>query len=536
MAKKMAGIVSAVSLLVVLAGGAVFAADSDEDLRFNRGVAEGIDNFRILRTDQKAQMNDYVTRVFELKNARAMEVIPYVRNVVTPEAGTVGTLKYTDPVTKKERNFIQVVCPQFQLAGIEQLITSFDLPGVTSSPGDTRYFYRMQHRNAADVNTVLRATELSGDGNSAVDAATNTIYFRDSASDFSRDLAVVRFMDVPTPQVELEVKIYEIDKNDTDKIGLYWDAWKHMLTGGIVMNDGSIPRRTATDGFQTLLGIGGPALAQFVNYLAEERLAKIVTNTRISAQNGQPAVISSLKRIPYQAYGVLQLPDVPVLGDTGWAQLQEQTAANQPGGPDRSDAWGTRLPHANQLTAATDPGTVTGEKSEGIYLAVTPTIGVKTLSAVITVTVNSLTGYTTTDMPIMAERRATTTATLVPGKVFTLGGMEKQTKVEEKRYIPLLSSIPVVGEYLFSYNSDEARETILVITIKPTVKNQMVYKSLSLGWGTASDTLKPDEVVFDLSGIVADNPGVETDVPALEAGFDAEEPELMWGSAEWATK
>jgi len=502
--------------IVVMAAGAVQAAArvEQEILNFDRSIKESVDNFRILRTTTKSEMNDYVTRVFELKNAKCMEVIPFVRAAVRPEAGTAFTLKYTDPQTGAQRNFIQVVCPKFQVAGVEQLIKAYDLPGVVSSPGDTRYFYRLQHRNAADVNTMLAASERSGDGASAVDEATNTIYYRDSASDFGRGLAVIKFMDVPVPQVELEIEIVELDKNDEDKLGLYWDAWKSAVGGGVLGYSGSMA--ASNGGYEVLAAIGSTAATQFLNYLVQEGVGKVVTKTRVSVQNRQTATISSLKRIPYQGYNRHSCNVLTPVIDTNvdLHVLTDQTAANQPGG-------------ANQRSN-TDPGTVTGEKSEGVFMQVTPTIGVRSLSAAITVTVNSLVGYTKLDMPIITERRTNTTATLTPGKIFVLGGMDKETMVKESRGIPGLRSIPGL-KYLFSYEVEVARKTVLIVTIKPTIKNQLLYKALALQG--ASKPVSVD-VNADEKLILSPNAAANASPASLRQSVDAE-PGLKWGKTLW---
>jgi type II secretory pathway component GspD/PulD (secretin) len=523
MLRGKAAVAMLVALTFVVSGVSYGAAanNQDEDLNFNRAIKDSVDNFRILRTDEKSQMNDYVTRVFELKNAKCMEVVPYVNQAVRAEDGSARTLKYVDPATKKERNFIQVVCPKFQVKGIEDLIKAFDLPGVTSSPGDTRYFYRMQHRNAADVQTMLAATELSGEGGSAVDAATNTLYFRDSASDWGRDLAVVRFMDVPVPQVELEVVIYEVDRDDEAKLGLHWDAWKNMLTGGVMTRFGS--HVAGKSGYQAALNVGGPAVAQFLNYLVKEGAAKVVTSTTVSVQNGETATISSLKRIPYQDYTeVLALNGVPasvngaplILTPTQWAMLREQSTPNAPG------------------RTNTDPGTVTGEKSEGVYLQVTPTIGTKTLSADVTVTVNSLVGYTKLDAPIIAERRTDTTATFTPGQVFSLGGLDKETKLKESRGIPGLKNIPGL-KYLFSYEVEVARKSTMVLTIMPKVKNQLLFAKQSLSWGTTATTVPADAKVFDKADVLAGNAAANVNESALAGAVADQDPALKWGDTEW---
>ncbi len=523
MSKRYAALVAALAAVLYGAGALAAENEQNEVLNFDRTIKESVDNFRILRTNEKAQMNDYVTRVFELKNAPVMEVVPYVIQAVRAESGAARTLRYKDPATGQERNFIQVVCPPFQLPGIEQLIKTFDLPGVTSSPGDTRFFYRMQHRSAADVRAILQNSELSAEGSTAIDAATNTLYFRDSASDFGRGLAVVRFMDVPIPQVEFEVEIFELDRDDEDRLGLYWEAWKNSIGGAFKCYRNSV---TSVSGFESLITVGASNLAQFLNYLVEQNAAKVVTRTRISVQNGQQAVISSLKRIPYLGYsdmtwsnGQLQTPvSTPSLGTQGLMLREEQALPNQPGG-------------TNQ-TSSTDRGTITGEKSEGIYLAITPTIGCRSLSASIVVTVNSLVGFTKLDVPIITERRTVTTATLVPGQVFALGGMDKETVVAETRGIPLLRKLPIVGA-LFRYNTDVARKSVLIITIKPTVKNQLLYRALTLGWG--AEPITADDVIRFEGDALAPNPTAG----AAEAPAEGESqggPALKWGPSLWRDK
>lgn len=514
--RKATCLLLAVAIVVMAAGSVQAAARVEQEiLNFDRSIKDSVDNFRILRTTTKAEMNDYVTRVFELKNAKCMELIPFVRAAVRPEAGTAFTLKYTDPQTKKQRNFIQVVCPRFQVAGIEQLIKAYDLPGVVSSPGDTRYFYRLQHRNAADVNTMLAASERSGDGASAVDEATNTIYYRDSASDFSRGLAVIKFMDVPIPQVELEIEIFELDRADEDKLGLYWDAWKGAIGGGVLGYGGSLA--ASNGGYEVLAGIGSTAAAQFLNYLVQEGVGKVVTKARVSVQNRQTATISSLKRIPYQAYNRhscnVFTPEINTNVDLH--VLADQTAANQPGG-------------ANQRSTI-DPGTVTGEKSEGIYLRVTPTLGVRTLSADIIVTVNSLVGFTKLDMPIITERRIATTATLTPGKIFVLGGMDKETMVKESRGIPGLRHIPGL-KYLFSYEVEVARKSVLIITIKPTIKNQLLYKALGLEGAVSPAAVDIDK---DQRLILDPHPAANEPGDDIMKGIDDLGPALKWGKTQW---
>jgi len=517
---------------------AAAANNQDELLNFDRSIKDSVDNFRILRTNNKAQMNDYVTRVFELKNAQCMEVLPYVNQVVQAEQGAARTLKYTDPATKKERNFIQVVCPKFQVPGIEELVKAFDLPGVASSPGDTRLFYRMQHRNAADVNAMLANTELSGEGATAVDGATNTIYYRDSASDFIRGLAVVKFMDVPVPQVELEVQVFELDRNEEAKLGLYWDAWKHALGGGITISAGNARLQGGNlGGYEALIALSSTTLAQFLNYLVENGAGKVLTKTRVSVQNNQQAVISSLRKIPYQAYHRHDCQVRTRQVDLGLAdnEVELHTLKDGTAGDPNFVVQNVNQPGQSSV----DPGSVGGEKAEGIYMRVTPTIGVRSLSANILVTVNSLVGYSKTDIPIISERRTQTVATLTPGKVLTLGGMDKETVVKEWRGIPGTQDIPVL-KYLLGYHADVARKSVVVITVKPTIKNQLLYRAMALEAATNPVMVDVDA---DEKVLLSPNPAAHTDLDSLVKDFEDEEGvkkgaplDLRWGYSAWGSK
>ena len=132
----------------------------DEYVLFNRDLAPDIEEFKILRTDDKFEINRYVTRAWELKHANAYELLPHLKKAVEAEKGKVRTLKYKDVEAGKTRYFIQVVAPDFQISSIEELIKTLDLPGVESSEGDIKFNYRLLYRDAEEMANLIKNSPL----------------------------------------------------------------------------------------------------------------------------------------------------------------------------------------------------------------------------------------------------------------------------------------------------------------------------------------------------------------------------------------
>jgi type II secretory pathway component GspD/PulD (secretin) len=126
-----------------------------------------------------------------------------------------------------------------------------------------------------------------------------------------------------------------------------------------------------------------------------------------------------------------------------------------------------------------DPSLAVGEKSEGMYLALRPTIGRESVTADVRVVVNSLVGRGPGDEPIVAERLVATRVALRNEAPFALGGLAKETSVEVRRGIPLLKEIPGL-RYLFSVNSNSNRVARVYIVITPRFSNQVLYSAQTL--------------------------------------------------------
>jgi len=433
--------------------------NQDERINLNKTVGEDVSEFRIFRSGDKSELNNYVTEVVELKNAVALEVLPYVLAAVESEKGTAKTLKYKDP-DGTERYFLQIVTTERQMPSVLRALEQIDLPGVESSSGDIKYHLRMNYRRASETAAVLRGTTLSGEGKVYADDVTNTIYISDSVSDGMRDIIVAQFYDVPPPQVEFEVLAVEIEEENDSKVGLDWDAWKTALGGQFNLTGNTFEGGDTFARLDSLVTVDAEALASFLSYTSQNGNAQIVTRSKLTASNDRPGILSSLRRLPNYEYerrfqdAKILVEEVPGVStrfeegrdDEGQYTNYDRTVSIRPWQSaylvDKSA--GSMRPGASAL----DPSLSSGEKAEGVYLEIFPTIAREMVTADVRMVVNSLVGYTRLNDPIITERLIETQSTLKDGEPFSLGAIDKETKVQVTKGIPGLKSLPVL-EYVF---------------------------------------------------------------------------------------
>lgn len=440
----------------------------DEYLIFNRELPREVEEFKVLRTDDKFEINRYVTKAWELKYADAYEILPHIKKVVDAEKGKARTLKYKDPQDGKTRYFVQVVAPEFQIPYLEGLIKILDLPGMESSEGDVKYNYRLLYRDAEEMANIIRNTSLSGEGDIFFDKKTNSVWIKDSGSDFRRDLNTLKFYDVPVPQVTLDVELIEVETDNNKKLGIYWDAWKNALGGKIDLSGYYLEGGETFGRIDALLSLDATVLADFINYIVEMGDARVMTKTKILVSNGQKGIISSLKKIPFQMYD-----------SNSMRALKDITDTTNPG------------------ASSIDPSTVFGEKADGIHIEAVPNISLKSTTLDVEVTVNSLSGYTPLGMPIIMERRTTTNVVLKEGQKFALGVFDKETLLKQKQKVVLLARIPVIGK-LFSNDRDIMRKSKIIVFITPSIKSIELTNANTLDGNKfgAEPILKPNPADF----------------------------------------
>ena len=111
------------------------------------------------------------------------------------------------------------------------------------------------------------------------------------------------------------------------------------------------------------------------------------------------------------------------------------------------------------------------EKDIGIKLTVTPRINhVSKITLVVNASVEALLGAAevSTDKPRSTKRTVKTQVTVTDGDTVILGGLITENTIENKKYIPVLSSLPLLGRF-FQATAIEKEQRELLIFITPSI-------------------------------------------------------------------
>lgn len=414
---------------------AVAQNSQDEAVQIVRSASPEAESFKILRSNDKAEINRYVTKVYPLRHANPMEILPYLRTATALERGTVSTAWNPQP-DGSHLAWIQVNVPEFQIPYLDAAVAAYDVENFASIPGDIRFSYRTKYRSAVEVADFIRGTVLSGDGFIKGDAVTNTIYVNDSPSDFRRVLAQIEFYDIPAPQVDVEVTLIELTNVDQTSLGLDWDAWKSSLSGkldltaasGRTERDGVVTNTTAR-GSDAILSLDATAAAKFLNYLVDRGKAEVRARTNITVANGTVATLTSGTQMPEFQYSFSK--------DSGKSTLKEEAAT------------------------PADPA------AEGLTLALRPVIATEAARLGVDITMRSPVALGKTGAPIYSTQTVGADLTLAQDQLVKLGGLRRRTEAKQEKGIPGLRSIPGL-KWLFANETTVLRETELYVFLKPT--------------------------------------------------------------------
>ena len=80
----------------------------------------------------------------------------------------------------------------------------------------------VSYAKAADLVPVITRSTLSSRGDVQVDTRTNTLIIRDLAERIQSAADLIRTLDRPQPQVEIEARIVQLNRNSARELGIQW--------------------------------------------------------------------------------------------------------------------------------------------------------------------------------------------------------------------------------------------------------------------------------------------------------------------------
>ncbi len=198
--------------------------------QFNAVYAEKVKKLELLQDDAQ---ETFVSRVYSLQYIRAVDITPFVQGAVKRynTNSDVQRLNFVDA----NKQFLLVSTPPAMLAYVDEMIKSLDRPGgepdkagsVINATGVFRYAYLPKYRSTDSMVNSMNAGIRDICGLVYRDPTSNLIYWKDTPAAGQVLLAWAKAFDRPSPQVELEFKVYEVRTSVLDDIGLDYLAWKN---------------------------------------------------------------------------------------------------------------------------------------------------------------------------------------------------------------------------------------------------------------------------------------------------------------------
>ena len=305
--------------------------------------------------------------------------------------------------------------------------------------------------NYADIKDMLKNLEglKSERGSISADVRTNTLIMTDIPEKVNEMIAVVKTLDVKTPQVMIESKIVEVTRGFSQQLGIQWGGYTERVDFGM------------TDGFPAII-TSGATNADRNQY-----------NT--PGKTFQPVVDLGITDIPAGQFGVLLSTfNTDHVLDIQLEALEEQGKSRTIANPkvttlDNKEAKiqsGTRFP---VQTFSANEGVTIRFVDANLELKVTPHITAdENVYMKIAATQNNIIEVTSFGIPIIATKEAFTDVLVLNGATTVLGGLYQKSIREDRRSVPFFDDIPFIG-YLFKSRSQTDDISELLIFVTPTI-------------------------------------------------------------------
>ena len=310
---------------------------------------------------------------------------------------------------------------------------------------------KLKYINANDIQSPLSAV-MSSRGSlqtftrlvtsSSSSGASNIVVISDVQENISHIMNMIEQLDQPIPNVNIAVKFIESTVDTTRGSGIDWSGQQPLYLGG-----------SGTDTSSSLIPINFSNMT-----IATLNPLQFGMAWRIMQARGQSKVLSS--------------PHITTL-DNHQATTSIQTTVYIEGNVNTQNS-NQQYQQGNNPTANSflnlNANTVT-EKSIGIELSVTPRIndGSK-ITLLVDASVEALLSAAEikTDKPRSTQRTVQTQVTVNDGDTVVIGGLITENAIENKKYVPILSGIPLLGK-MFQSTSIEKEQRELFIFITPNI-------------------------------------------------------------------
>ena len=428
-------------------------------------------------------------RIFSLKNATVTEIaktLDLLFHETAPQAAARGRVprpgkaRGSSPkfIPDARTNLLIVLAGQEIMGDIEDLIKRLDIP-TPENTGKINVYY-LENADAEEVAKVLASlteqrpgtpqaprqpatikgvisAELEGGVKITADKATNSLIIIASLNDYQTLVDVIRKLDIRRRQVYVEALVMEIRLDKGRDLGVEFRGAAETRNDGAVLGGTNFDFAGNLNELLASLATGNPLLFSGTGFIA----AGIAGSVVLPDGTEIPAITAVLRAA--QTRNNINILSSPHLLTMDNKEAEIIVAENVPFITSQSRDT-TNL--ANVINTVE-------RKDVGIILRITPRINESDFvsleiyqesSAIVgtSLLAESTVGPTTT------KRSAKTSVLVKNGQTVVLGGMMQETATNIEHKIPLLGSIPFLGN-LFKFSSVSRNKTNLLIFLTPHV-------------------------------------------------------------------
>ncbi len=315
----------------------------------------------------------------------------------------------------------------------------------------------------ADVTEVVKALDKfkSAQGSVSSIQGTSHIIVTDSEGKI-RDIAkLIEKIDRITPQVLVEVRIYDITSKDNLDLGIDWYSSRrtNWNSSGYPINDDITVSKNGGDTF--ISSLTDPSIS------ASFRAG---TNNTATATQGymQFGLLNKNVDLNAQLRAEKEIIEAKLLANPRIRVLDNGTALFD-------------IVTENPYIERTITGSTTTEtikfKNVGIKLSVTPHVAGNDMIRMhiqpeFSTVIQAATAATS-NVPIVDTRKVDTIAMVRDKETVVLGGLRKKNTTQQTNKVPLLGDIPIVGG-IFRFEGESTVVTELVVFITPQIITEPV--------------------------------------------------------------
>ncbi len=410
------------------------------------------------------QASDEEIEVVPLQHASASEVVR-VMTALTQQPRADGAPVTTSLVADARTNSVLLGGDKADRLRLRALIAHLDTP--LEDGGDTQVRY-LRYANAEELATKLQqhvATQASGGGAGAAAAAqqdpvsvwadtqTNAIVINAPPKTMRSLMAIVDKLDIRRAQVLVEAIIVEVLEDKSAELGVTWAIEGNGTDAPIAVTNfpsfgpgvvqiagasgatGGTTDPTGLIGEGVTIGVGritdsGVSFAAILRALQGDANTNIISTPTILTTDNEEASLNIGQEVPF------------VSGS--FANTGGQSGVN--------------------------PFTTVQRESVGVKLTITPQINEgNSLLLEISQEISSIASSSSGAVDLITNQRIIETTVIVDdGNIIVLGGLIEDTLRESDQRVPVLGSIPILGN-LFRSRDTEKVKTNLLVFIRPQI-------------------------------------------------------------------